>query len=328
MLLLSWLFRLSSSPKSKIYPEIEPYETGRLKVSDLHELHYELIGNPKGKPAVYLHGGPGSGCNPFYRRYFNPQKYHLIMFDQRGCGKSTPHNELRENTTQLLVSDIERLREHLGIKQWLVYGGSWGSTLALAYAQSHPQAVTEMVMSGIFLGSQEEINWMYQEGANNIFPDFWEEFISIIGLAKRNDLLSAYSDIFINAPKEEQLKAAKAWSLWESRMLKLNVDPALEEEFTIDEFAIAHARIECHYFTNDCFLKPGQLIAGVERIKDIPAVIVNGRYDMICPPKYAWKLHKAWPKSKIIIAPAAAHSGRDVPNQLALLAALDNFAVV
>ena len=310
---------------AELYPEIEPYQTGRLKVSNLHELHYELIGNPQGKPAVYLHGGPGSGCNPFYRRYFNPQKYNLIMVDQRGCGKSTPHNELRENNTQLLVSDLENLREHLKIKRWLVYGGSWGSTLALAYAQTFPQVVTEMVMSGIFLGSTEEIDWMYQNGANIIFPDFWEEFVSMIETEKRGDLLSAYSEIFTNAPKEIQLRAAKAWSLWEARMLKLDIDPALESEFAADEFAIAHAKIECHYFTQNCFLEPGQLLKNIEKIKHIPAIIVNGRYDMICPPKYAWKLHRAWPKSKLVIAPAAGHSGRDRNNQLSLIEALDSF---
>ncbi len=310
----------------ELYPEIEPYQSGRLKVSDLHELYYEEIGNPQGKPSLYLHGGPGSGANPFYRRYFNPQKYRLIMFDQRGCGKSTPHNELRENTTQLLVSDIEKLREHLNINKWLVYGGSWGSTLALAYAQTFPERVSEMVMSGIFLGSKEEIAWVYQNGANAIFPDFWEEFISVIDTSERSDMLAAYSRIFLKGKLPEQLKAAKAWSLWEARMLKLNIDPALESEFTADEFAIAHARIECHYFTNDCFLRSGQLLDGVERIKNIPAVIVNGRYDMICPPKYAWQLYRAWPKAKIILSPGAGHSGRDVPNQLALIEATDKFA--
>lgn len=248
------------------------------------------------------------------------------MFDQRGCGKSTPHNELRENTTQLLVSDIEKLREHLKINKWLIYGGSWGSALALAYAQTFPQAVTEMVMSGIFLGSKEEVSWLYQSGANTMFPDFWEDFISVIDQKDRADLLAAYYSKFTKAPKEEQLRAAKAWSLWEARLLKLNLDPDLEKEFIADEFAIAHARIECHYFTNNCFLKPGQLIAGVERIKHIPAVIVNGRYDMICPPKYAWKLYKACPKAKIVISPAAGHSGRDVPNQQALIEATDSFA--
>jgi proline iminopeptidase len=310
-----------------LYSEIEPYETGRLKVSDLHELHYELIGNPKGKPAVYLHGGPGSGANPFYRRYFNPEKYHLIMFDQRGCGKSTPHNELRENTTQLLVDDIEKLRKHLGIKNWLVYGGSWGSTLALAYAEEFPEFVTEMIMSGIYLGTREEALWLYQNGANTMFPDFWEEFVSIIDEKDRQDMLSAYHRKFTQAPKEEQLRAAKAWSLWEARALKLDLDPNLESEFTADEFAIAHARIECHYFTNDCFLKPNQLLDGVEKIKHIPAVIVNGRYDMICPPKHAWQVHKRWPKSKLVL-PTAGHSGRDTNNQLALIEIVDSFADV
>ncbi len=310
----------------ELYPEIEPYQIGRLKVSDLHELHYELIGNPKGKPVVYLHGGPGSGLSENSRRYFDPQKYHLIMFDQRGCGKSTPHNELRENTTQLLIADIEKLREHLGIQKWLVYGGSWGSTLALAYAQSFPQRVTEMVMYGIFFGSNEEVSWLYQRGANTMFPDLWEEFVSVIDDKDRHNMLAAYHRKFTEAPKAEQLKAAKCWSLWEARLLKLNIDPEIEKEFVVDEFAIAHARIECHYFMNNCFLKPGQLLAGVEKIKEIPAVIVNGRYDMMCPPKYAWQLHKAWPKSKLIIAPAAGHSGREIPNQQALIEATDKFA--
>lgn len=310
------------------YPEIEPYESGRLKISDLHELHYELIGNPKGKPAVYLHGGPGSGCNPFYRRYFNPEKYHLIMFDQRGCGKSTPHNELRENTTQLLVSDIETLRKHLKIEKWLVYGGSWGSTLALAYAQTFPDFVTEMVMSGIFLGSKEEVSWLYQSGVDTMFPDYWEEFVSVIDEKDRQDMLNAYHKIFTKASKEEQLKAAKAWSRWEARLIKLIPDPEIEEEFAVDDFAIAHARIECHYFSNECFLKPGQLLDGMEKIKHIPAVIVNGRYDMVCPPKYAWQLYKKWPKAKIIINPAAGHSGRDPQNMQALIEAVDNFVGV
>ncbi len=310
----------------ELYPEIEPYKTGRLKVSDIHELYYELSGNPDGKLAVFLHGGPGSGFNLFYRRYFNPQKYNLLMFDQRGCGKSTPHNELRENTTQLLVSDIEKLREYLGIKKCLLYGGSWGSTLALAYAQTFPERVSEMVMSGIFLGTKEEIVWMYQHGANYIYPDHWEDFVSVIDLNKRHDMLAAYSDIFLKAPKEKQLQAAKAWSLWEARMLKLLIDPALEMEFTADDFAIAHARAECHYFVNDCFLKPDQLLKNIERIKHIRAVIVNGRYDMVCPPQAAWKLHSVWPNSKLILSPAAGHSGRDLQNQLALIAATDQFA--
>ncbi len=311
---------------SELYPEIEPYQNGLLKVSDLHELYYEQIGNPQGKPALYLHGGPGSGANPFYRRYFNPQKYRLIMFDQRGCGRSTPHNELRENTTQLLVSDIEKLREHLGIKKWLVYGGSWGSTLALAYAQEFPDKVTEMVMSGIFLGTKEESDWMYQKGANMIFPDHWSDFIAVIPPEKRHDMLGAYSDIFMNGKKDEQLKAAKAWGLWEARMLKLNIDLALEAEFVADDFAIAHARVECHYFMNDCFLQPGQLLNGVDKIKHIPGVIVNGRYDIVCPPKAAWQLHERWSGSKLVITQAAGHSGRDLPNQLVLIEATDQFA--
>ena len=311
---------------AELYPEIEPYETGHLRVSDLHEIYYELVGNPKGKPAIYLHGGPGSGSNPDSRRYFDPQKYNFVLFDQRGCGRSTPFNELKENTTQLLVSDIEKLREHLAIEKWLVYGGSWGSTLALAYAQAFPQRVTQMVMYGIFIGCAQEISWLIQEGANNLFPDYWEEFIAPIAESERHDMLAAYHRKFNQGSKQEQLSAAKAWSLWESRLLRLNLDLEFDYTLEADEFTLAHVRMESHYSINNYFFQPGQLLSGVEVIKNIPAVIVNGRYDMMCPPKYAWQLHKAWPKSKLIITPASGHSRRDNNTQEALLGAINSFA--
>lgn len=244
---------------AELYPEIEPYDAGRLKVSDIHELYYEQVGNPEGKPVIFLHGGPGSGCNPRWRTFFNPKKYRLVLLDQRGSGKSTPHAELKDNTTQLLVADIEQLRKKLNIDKWLVFGGSWGSTLALAYAQAHPECVTEMIMYGIFLGSKEEDQWVYKEGANRIFPDFWQDFIAPIEPNKRHDLISAYYEIFTEAPRAEQVKAAKAWGLWEGRLTTLDFDETTINTFTDDDFAMAHSRLECHYFINDCFLKPGQL---------------------------------------------------------------------
>ncbi len=310
----------------ELYPEIEPYESGRLKVSDIHELYYEQCGNPDGKPLLFLHGGPGGSCNPFYRRYFNPQKYRLIRFHQRGAGVSTPHAEIKENTTQLLIGDIEKLRNLLGVEKWLVYGGSWGSTLALAYAQEFPQHVTEMILWGIFLGSKEETAWFYQKGANAIFPDHWQDFVSVIDPARRDDMVAAYYRIFTESPIAEQLKAARAWSLWEAKLLTLNIDEALISEFSADEFAIAIARLECHYFINECFLKPGQLLSNIDRIKHIPAIIVHGRYDMVCPVENAWKLHCAWPGSQLNIIPAAGHSGKEIANQQALLKAIDHFS--
>jgi proline iminopeptidase len=311
----------------ELYPEIEPYKTGRLKVSNIHELYYELCGNPKGKPVVFLHGGPGSGCSPRSRQFFNPRKYNLILFDQRGSGRSTPHAELKENTTAALVADIEKLREHLGIKKWLVYGGSWGSTLGLAYAQAFPQNVTEMILWGIYLATKEETIWSFKNGANVIFPDYWEEFISIIKPSKRNDLVAAYYEIFTKAPRAVQLKAAKAWGLWEGRLTTLN--PSQEFLSSLnndDQFAMAHSQLECHYFVNNCFIKPGQLLAGVKRIKNIPAIIINGRYDMVCPLANAWKLHKAWPKSQLVIVPAAGHSSREIGMEQAIVKATDQFA--
>jgi proline iminopeptidase len=312
-----------------LYPEIEPYKTGRLKVSDIHELYYELCGNPKGKPALHLHGGPGGSVSAHYRRFFNPDKYHLIRLHQRGAGLSTPQAEIKDNTTQHLIADIEKLRSHLNIEKWLVYGGSWGSTLGLAYAQEFPDNITEMVLWGIFLGSKEQSAWSFQNGANALFPDAWEDYVAEIDPADRDDILAAYYRKLTGADFAERLRAAKAFSLWDAKLLMHNPSPAvldeLINEFVADEFAIKIATLACYYFINECFLKPGQLLSGVDRIRHIPATIVHGRYDMICPLKYAWQLHKAWPEARLVIVPGAGHSGKELPMQQAIIEALDSF---
>ena len=314
------------SPTSSLYPEIEPYDSGRLRVSDLHELYYEQVGNPEGKPAVFLHGGPGGGVEPYYRRFFDPARYRAVLFDQRGAGKSTPHASIEQNTTQDLVADIERLREHLGIERWLVFGGSWGSTLALAYAQAHPERVTELVLRGIFLLRRQELLWFYQHGASIIFPDAWEHFLAPIPRPERGDLMQAYHRRLTSDDAQARLEAARAWSIWEASTSRLLVDPDLIANFQADEFAEAFARIECHYFVNGGFMPEGQLLADVDRIRQIPGVIVQGRYDVVCPMESAWDLHRAWPESELVIVPDAGHSAREPGIAAALVAATDHFA--
>ncbi len=309
-----------------VYPPIEPYSTGRLRVSDLHELYYEESGNPEGRPVVFLHGGPGGGVEPFYRRYFNPQKYRIVMFDQRGAGQSTPHASLEENTTWDLVSDIEKLREHLGIDTWQVFGGSWGSTLSLAYAQTHPERVRELVLRGIFLCRPKEIRWFYQEGASAIFPDVWEEYEKAIPVEERGDFLKAYHQRLTGADEAEQIAAARAWSIWEASTSKLHPDADLIEHFGDPEFAIAFARIECHYFMNNAFFDTDNyLIENVDKIRHLPAVIVQGRYDVVCPMMSAWELHRAWPEAELHITPDAGHSATEPGNISALVEATDKF---
>jgi proline iminopeptidase len=309
-----------------LYPEIEPFDTGRLKVSPVHELYYEQSGNPNGKPAVFLHGGPGGGLVPDYRRYFDPDVYRLILFDQRGAGKSTPHASLEDNTTWHLVEDIERLREHFGIERWLVFGGSWGSTLALAYAQTHPKRVNALVLRGIFLCTPKEIAWFYQHGANAIFPDTWEQYVSEIPEAERGDLLHAYHRRLMSDNEAVRLKAAKAWSIWEGSTSKLFPDQNLIEHFGEPQTALALARIECHYFVNNVFFdSDNYLIENVEKIRDIPAVIVQGRYDIVCPIMSAWDLHRAWPEAQLQIIPDAGHSISEPGIVDALVDATDRF---
>ncbi len=309
-----------------MYDPIEPYDSGRLKVSPVHTLYYEQSGNPEGQPVVFLHGGPGGGTTPDYRRYFDPAAYRIIMFDQRGCGQSTPYASLEANTTWELVSDIERLREHLGIDRWVVFGGSWGSTLSLAYGETHPDRVRAMVLRGIFLCRKKEIDWFYQEGANAVFPDVWEEFVRIIPESERGDLLNAYHRRLTGDNETVRMEAARAWSLWEGSTSKLFPDQELIDYFSEPQKALALARIECHYFVHDIFMESeNQLIENVERIRPVPAVIVQGRYDMVCPMMSAWELHRAWPEAELKIVPDAGHSAFERGIISELVEATDRF---
>lgn len=312
-----------------LYPSLRPFHTGRLRVSALHELYYEQCGNPQGKPAVFLHGGPGGGINPGMRRFFNPERYHIVLFDQRGCGDSRPHAELRENTTWDLVSDIEVLRKHLGIERWQVFGGSWGSTLALAYSQRHPERVSELVLRGIFLLRRSELEWFYQDplGAGSIFPDMWEQYVAEIPAAERGDMMQAYYRRLTSEDPATRAAAARAWSTWEGATSFLRINPGFVAKFENPEFAAAFARIECHYFINRGFLEhDAQLLRDVERIRGIPAVIVQGRYDIVCPLRSAWDLHRAWPEADFQIVPDAGHSALESGTTRALVAATDRFA--
>lgn len=308
----------------ELYPQREPFNEGKLKVSDLHTIHYEESGNPQGKPIVLLHGGPGGGCPPYYRQFFNPEKWRLIMFDQRGCGKSTPHAELRENTTWELVSDIEKLREHLNIDKWVVFGGSWGSTLSLAYSQTHPERCKGLILRGIFMLRKKEIDWFYQEGASYIFPDAWEEYLKPIPPEERHDMLTAYYKRLTSNDMKIRLEAARAWSIWEASTSRLFFDKGLMQIFGESQFADAFARIECHYFINKGFFEhDDQLLRNVDRIRNIPAVIVQGRYDVVCPMISAWELHKAWAEAEFIVVPDAGHSMSEPGITSALIGATD-----
>ena len=293
----------------ELFPNIEPFNTFHLSVSDLHTIYVEESGNKNGKPVIFLHGGPGGGVDPKYRRYFNPDKWHIIMFDQRGCGKSTPFAELKENTTWDLVDDIEKIRNHLSIDRWVIYGGSWGSTLSLAYSQTYPDSCKALILRGIFLVRKKEIHWFYQEGASKIFPDNWQSFVAPIPIEKRNNLLEAYYNLLIGEDSSKKIEAAKAWSTWEGSTVRLIQDKDFIGDFSDEKFAEAFARIECHYFMNNAwFDSDNHLIENVDKIRHIPAVIVHGRYDVICPVENAWELHQAWPESELHIIPDAGHS--------------------
>jgi proline iminopeptidase len=309
-----------------LYPPIEPYRTGRLEVGDGHSLYWEQCGNPDGKPALMLHGGPGAGCSPDHRRQFDPERYNVTLFDQRGCGRSTPHASLEANTTWHLVDDIERLREQVGVDKWLVFGGSWGSTLALAYAQTWPERTTELVLRGIFLFRQKELDWLYQFGASEVFPDKWGEFLAPIPEAERGDIVTAYQRRLIGDDPAVQLEAAKAWSKWEAETVTLLPDPHVIEEHTSDDFAIAIARIENHYMVNRGWLEEGQLLANAHKLKDIPGVIVQGRYDMCTPPVSAWDLKQAWPEVDLQIVPDGGHLFTEPGVLDGLIRAADRFA--
>jgi len=317
----------SSAPKRTLYPPIEPYDSGRLKVSDIHELYYEQCGNPNGKPAIVVHGGPGGGCVASYRQYFDPVVYRIVMFDQRGAGRSTPHAELEENTTWHLVEDMETIRKHLGIENWtVVFGGSWGSTLSLAYAQTHPERVKSLVLRGIFTLRRRELEFFYQEGSSWVFPDAWDQYLEPIPEEERGDLMAAYYKRLTGDNEEEKLRCARAWSVWEMSTSRLFVDPAYIARAAEDDlFAVAFARIECHYFVNAGWFKDGQLIDNAGILKDIPVEIVQGRYDMVCPAKSAWDLHKNLAQSNLVIVPDAGHSAIEPGIVSALVEACDKF---
>lgn len=310
-----------------MYPEIQPYDHGFLDTGDGHQVYWELCGNPKGKPTVFLHGGPGGGCSPAHRRLFNPERYNILLFDQRGCGRSKPHASLDNNTTWQLVSDIERLRvEVLKADRMQVFGGSWGSTLALAYAETHTDCVSELIVRGIFTIRDAEIRWFYQEGASWLFPEQWQQYLAPIPQDERHDLVAAYHRRLTGDNRTAQLQAAHAWSQWESHTITLLPSPAHNQSHAADDAALAFARIENHYFINKGFMEEGQLLRDAHKLKDIPGVIVQGRYDACTPARTAWDLHQAWPTAEFHIVDDAGHAFDEPGILVRLLAATDQFS--
>ena len=309
-----------------LYPDIQPYAKHHIAVTPPHVLYVEECGNRAGTPVLFLHGGPGSGCEPYHRRFFDPARYRVVLFDQRGAGRSVPHADLTDNTTWHLVADIERIRERLGIERWLVFGGSWGSTLALAYAQTHPERVSALVLRGIFLCRDDEIRWFYQEGASRLFPDYWADFVAPVAPADRDDMLGAYHRLLTGADDIARMAAAKAWSTWEGRTATLLPNPSVVNHFGDPHVALSLARIESHYFVHQAFLRPGQLLEDAARLAGIPTVIVHGRYDVICPLENAWALHRALPGSELVIVPDAGHAASEPGIRSALVETTDRFA--
>ena len=310
--------------KDAFYPKIEAFKTEMFKVSDLHTLYVEQSGNPNGIPVVFLHGGPGGGVNEDHRRFFDPKKYRIVLFDQRGAGQSTPAAELKDNSTWDLVSDIEKIREHLGIQKWVVFGGSWGSTLALTYAISHPEKVQHLILRGIFLCRPSEIHWFYQHGASEIYPDVWESYHNHIPAEERGDFVKAYYKRLTHENADVRLAAAKVWSKWEAATSKLFVDVQAIDDFDDPTYALQFARIECHYFINNSFFKTNNwIIENIAKIKHIPCDIVQGRYDVVCPARSAWDLHRAWPEANLQIIQDAGHAAAEPGIKAALVSATD-----
>ena len=309
-----------------LYPPIDPYETGMLDVGDGHSIYYERSGTPGAKPAIFLHGGPGGGIAPEHRCQFDPALYDVMLFDQRGCGKSTPHAGLDANTTWHLVADIERLRAIAGVEQWLVFGGSWGSTLALAYAETHPDRVSELVLRGIYLCTQPELDWFYQFGVSEMFPDKWERFLAPIPEAERGDIMAAYHRRLTGGDPAIQVAAARAWSTFEGETITLLPDPERSAQHDDGHYALAFARLETHYFVHGCWLEPGQLLRDAGRLRDIPGTIVHGRYDMPCPARYAYALHKAWPEADFHLVEGAGHAYSEPGILDQLIRATDRYA--
>ncbi|QWW68952.1 prolyl aminopeptidase [Rhizobium sp. WYJ-E13] len=309
-----------------LYPEIEPYASGHLDVGDGHVIYWERSGTSGAKPAVFLHGGPGGGISPVHRRLFDPKLYDVVLFDQRGCGKSTPHASLEANTTWHLVADIERLREMAGVDKWQVFGGSWGSTLALAYAEKHPERVSELVVRGIYTLTRAELDWYYQFGVSEMFPDKWERFVAPIPPEERHEMMLAYNRRLTGSDRAVALEAAQAWSLWEGETITLLPEKSTSGKFEEADFAYAFARIENHFFVHAGWMDEGQLLRDAHKLKDIPGVIVHGRYDMPCPAKYAWLLHKAWPKADFHLIEGAGHAFSEPGILDQLIQATDRFA--
>jgi len=308
-----------------LYPEIEPFDSGMLDVGDGHTVYWERVGTRGAKPAVFLHGGPGGTISPRHRRVFDPALYDVILFDQRGCGNSLPNASLEANTTWHLVADIERLRQMCGFDKWLVFGGSWGSTLALAYAETHPDRVSELVVRGIYTLTKAELAWYYQFGVSEMFPDKWERFLAPIPEAERCDLMAAYRKRLTGDDRKVQVEAARAWSLWEGETITLLPEPETSDAFGEEDYAVAFARIENHYFVHAGWLEEGQLIRGAGKLKGIPGVIVHGRYDMPCPLRYAWELHKAWPDAEFHLIEGAGHAFSEPGILNQLIHATDRF---
>jgi len=308
------------------YPDLQPFNRGRLKVSPLHEIYFEECGNPSGKPAVILHGGPGGGITPFLRRMHDPDCYRIVLFDQRGCGQSSPHAELEQNTTWDLVADMEKLRRHLGIERWQVLGGSWGSTLALAHAELHADRVSELIVRGIFTVRRSEVEWFYQRGADALFPDAWERFVAPIPPEERHDMIAAYHRRLTGSDAAARLLCARAWSQWEGTTLSLLPDETRVGQFGTDHFALAFASIECHYFHNrGFFARDGQLLDDAHRLRKIPGAIIQGRYDVVTPMETAWALHRAWPEAEFVLVPDAGHTATEPGITDALVRATDRF---
>lgn len=309
-----------------LYPEARPYVNHHLEVDKPHVLHVAEYGNPKGLPVVFLHGGPGAGCEDYHSRFFDPERYRIVLFDQRGCGRSTPHAELALNTTPYLIEDIETIRRYLKIDKWMVFGGSWGSTLGLLYAQAHPDSVLGLVLRGIFLCRRHEIEWFYQQGASRIFPDYWQHYLAPIPEAERSDLLRAYYKRLTSDNELERMAAAKAWSGWEGRAVTLTNNAHVVSHFEGAHVALSMARIECHYFVNNSFIEENQIINHVDRIRHIPAILVHGRYDIVCPLENAWQLKTAWPESELKIIDCAGHSALEPGITDALVSATEKMS--
>jgi len=309
-----------------LFPEIQPYATHRLPVATPHVLHVEECGNPDGLPVLFLHGGPGAGFQPWNRRFFDPERYRIVLFDQRGAGQSTPHAHLEGNTTRMLVEDIEALRRFLGVERWVVFGGSWGSTLALAYAETHPEHVIGLILRGIFLCRDQDIHWFYQAGASHVFPDYWEDYIRVIPEMERHDFVQAFYKRLTGTDEIARMAAAKAWSVWEGQCATLKPNASVIDHFSDPYIAMALARIECHYFINQSFMRPNQLIEEADKLADIPGVIVHGRYDMVCPLDNAFALHQAWPQAELQIIRDAGHAAAEPGIIDALVRATNEFA--